>query len=117
MMLYMPVGHYYTSPRVKVSTSDSIKHILQLLGKYLLREHSTGYSSNLIFVVANIGLKWANFWFANLFRSICRTATKLFSGSKKLRLICSGTNYSPNSANVASDWLRAKRALLWMTKK
>ena len=25
--------------------------------------------------------------------------------------------YSPSSANIASDWLRAKRALLWMRKK
>ena len=25
--------------------------------------------------------------------------------------------YSPSSANLASDWLRAKRALLWMRKK
>ena len=25
--------------------------------------------------------------------------------------------YSPSSANLASDWLRAKRPLLWMKKK
>ena len=25
--------------------------------------------------------------------------------------------YSPGSANLASDWLRAKRTLLWMRKK
>ena len=25
--------------------------------------------------------------------------------------------YSPSSANLASDWLRAKTALLWMRKK
>ena len=25
--------------------------------------------------------------------------------------------YSPSSVNLASDWLRAKRALLWMRKK
>ena len=25
--------------------------------------------------------------------------------------------YSPISANIASDWLRAKRALLWMRTK
>ena len=25
--------------------------------------------------------------------------------------------YSPSSANIASDWLRAKRAFLWMRKK
>ena len=25
--------------------------------------------------------------------------------------------YSPSSANLASDWLRAKKALLWMRKK
>ena len=25
--------------------------------------------------------------------------------------------YSPSSANIVSDWLRAKRALLWMRKK
>ena len=25
--------------------------------------------------------------------------------------------YSPNSANIASDWLTAKIALLWMRKK
>ena len=34
---------------------------------------------------------------------------KLCSGSKTLPLTCSG--------NLASDWLRAKRALLWMRKK
>ena len=33
---------------------------------------------------------WANFCFANLVWSIRRTATKLYSGSRKLRSACSG---------------------------
>ena len=35
-------------------------------------------------------LNWASFCFANLAGSIRRTATKLYSGSKKLRSACSG---------------------------
>ena len=62
-------------------------------------------------------LNWANFCFANLVQGIRRTATKLCSGSKKLRSTCSGNSYSLSSANLASDWLRAKRALLWMRNK
>ena len=27
------------------------------------------------------------------------------------------SEYSPSSANIASDWLRAKKALLWMKIK
>ena len=33
---------------------------------------------------------WTNFCFANIVRSIRPTATKLYSGSQKLRLTCSG---------------------------
>ena len=42
----------------------------------------------------------------NLVGSIRRTSTKLYSGSKELRSICSGTN-------IASDWLRAELSCGW----
>ena len=42
-------------------------------------------------------------------RSIRRTATKLYSGSKKLRLNMFW-EYSPYSTNIASEWLRAERS-------
>ena len=35
-------------------------------------------------------LNWTNFCFANLVRGIHRTATKLYSGSEKIRSTCSG---------------------------
>ena len=55
----------------------------------MLREPSAGYSANCN--EAMFGIQKASF---KLFRE-----------------------YSPSSANTASDWLRAKRALLWMRKK
>ena len=61
-------------------------------------------------------LNRANFCFANLVRGIRRTATKLCLGSKKFSLSMFW-EYSPSSANLASDWLRAKRSLLWMRNK
>ena len=59
------------------------------MGERLLRESSSGFSSNC--GEAMFGVQKASldmFW-----------------------------EYSPSSANLASDWLRAKRALLWMRKK
>ena len=59
-----------------------------------------------------------DFCFANIVGSIVRTATKLYSGSKKLRSTCSG-NIRPvrrtlsligweQRALLWSDWLRAE---------
>ena len=80
-------------------------------------EPSSGCSANLRKIRrTQFVLNWANSYFTNLLRGFRRTATKLYSGSKTLRSTCSG-NCSPSSWNLASHWLRAVRALLWMRKK
>ena len=60
-----------------------------LLGKLLLREPSSGYSTNRD--EAMFGIQKAPL---NMFRE-----------------------YSPSSTNLASDWLRAKEFLLWTRRK
>ena len=52
----------------------------------------------------------------NLVWGICQTVTKQMFAVKKTSFNMLW-EYSPSSANLASDWLRAKTALLWMKKK
>ena len=55
-------------------------------------------------------------YLANLLWEVWRNTTKLCSGSKTLHSTCSG-NYSPSSVNLASEWVRAKKALLVLGMK
>ena len=45
-------------------------------------------------------LNWANFCFANIAEGIRRNATKIYSGSKKIRSTCSG-NIRPVRRNLS----------------
>ena len=55
-----------------------------LIGRTFVREHCWEYWANILV------LNWANFCFANIVRVIRPSASKLFSGSKKLRSTFSG---------------------------
>ena len=119
------------------------------LWELLLCQPSSGYLLNLKKVWRTwLDLTCGNFCFVNLVQGIWQIATKLCSGSKKLRsTICSGSKKlcSTCSGNIhpvwqtlpltgweqrefscrwgrknnknASDWLRAKRALLLWGRK
>ena len=80
-----------------------IKPVLKL-GEHLLREHISG-----IFVEPK--KKFGEH--SSGFSSNCNEA--IFGVQKASLNMFS--EYIPHSANLASDWLRAKRALLWMRKK
>ena len=50
----------------------------------------------------------------NPFQAVQQTAMKLGVQKASLNML---QEYSPSLANLASDWLRAKRALLWVRRE
>ena len=88
----------YTRRHGPVHTGHACRHLPsavpwisedRLLGEHWLREHSSGYSSSCDEAMFGVQKASLNTFWENL----------------------------PSSANIATDWLRAKRALLWMKKK
>ena len=69
----------------------------------------------LTFVQLRTGFNWANSCFANIVRVLRSPATKLYSGSKKLRSTCSGNIRPIRRTLPLIGWER--RALLWMKIK
>ena len=70
------------------------------LWELLLREPSSGYLTNCNKVMFGVQKASLNYMFG-----VQKALLNMF------------WEYSPSSVNLASDWLRAKRALLWMRKK
>ena len=87
------------------------------MGEHLLREHRSGYSSNLKKSSANIVGSYLG---EHLLREPCLQYS-LNCDEAMFGVLKASLNmfreYLSSSANFASDWLRAKRALLWMRKK